>query len=226
VYHFELRKFPHSVSRFNQTEHQVLSLAVSWTSEQWVEVGERKWNVNESTLTVLEGPELSLQEMSMNRGWRNARRRSENVTERVLAAARAAGAAPAAASPPGQVAASDAAVGRAAGDADLELLADSLGLEILTALDTGPAPLARVWRLADDRLGGRPPAESIALAERAVRSLLARGLIVVRGDQGAGAGGGPGGSETAGVAAIERMLGSVDSWTASGDDAVLIARSA
>jgi len=224
VFHFELRKFPHSVSRFNQTEQQMLSLAVPWTSEQWVEVGERKWNVNEARLTVLEGPELSLQEMSMNRGWRNARRRSEDVTERVLAAARAAGAPPAAATPPGQVAASDAAGGRAAGDVDVELLADSLGVEILTALDAGPAPLARVWRLADDRLSGRAPAESLALTERAVRSLLARGLIVVRRDQGAG-GTGVGGSETVGIAAIDRMLASVDSWTASGD-AVLIARSA
>ncbi|HEX3452144.1 MAG TPA: hypothetical protein VHS26_02500, partial [Solirubrobacteraceae bacterium] len=81
MYHFELRKFPHTVSRFNQTEQQMLALAVPWTRAEWVEVGERKWNVNETKLTVLEGPELSLQDMSMNRGWRNARRHGIDVTE-------------------------------------------------------------------------------------------------------------------------------------------------
>ncbi len=88
MYHFELRKFPHTVSRFNQSERQVLALVMPWTREEWVEVGERKWNVNETKLTVLEGPELSLQEMAMNRGWRNALRRSDDVTERVLTAVR------------------------------------------------------------------------------------------------------------------------------------------
>jgi hypothetical protein len=91
VYHFELRKFPHTVSRFNQGEQQVQALVARWVTEEWIDVAERKWNVNEAKLTVLEGPELSLQEMAMNRGWRNAMRRSEDVTERVLAAARGGG---------------------------------------------------------------------------------------------------------------------------------------
>ncbi|MCW3030493.1 MAG: hypothetical protein JWM66_626 [Solirubrobacterales bacterium] len=245
MYHFELRKFPHTVSRFNQTEQQMLALAVPWTREEWVEVGERKWNVNETTLTVLEGPELSLQDMSMNRGWRNARRRSTDVTERVIAAARAAGAAPVvgreaivaaasgaapavgapadAASPAGEVAS-----GASSDDAELGLLADSLALEILAALDSGPVPLAEVWRLAHERLAGRPPGESLVLAERSVRSLLARRLVVVRRgdrDRGAQAAGG-GDAETDVAAASDTALGAVESWAAAGEDAVVIARSA
>jgi hypothetical protein len=253
VYHFELRKFPHTVSRFNQTEQQMLALAVPWTREEWVEVGERKWNVNETTLTVLEGPELSLQDMSMNRGWRNARRRSTDVTERVIAAARAAGAAVGRRSPTGPVVGREAIVAAASGaapavgapadaaspagevasgassdDAELGLLADSLALEILAALDSGPVPLAEVWRLAHERLAGRPPGESLVLAERSVRSLLARRLVVVRRgdrDRGAQAAGG-GDAETDVAAASDTALGAVESWAAAGEDAVVIARSA
>jgi hypothetical protein len=213
VYHFELRKFPHAVSRFNQTEQEVHALVVRWVAEEWIDVGERKWNVHETKLTVLEGPELSLQEMAMNRGWRNAMRRSEDVTGRVLAAARATGA-PAAAGAPGAGGAPAAGIAPASGGVsaagDLTLLADSLGLEVLGTLDAGPAPLARVWQLAHERLDDRSPSESLALAELAVRSLLDRGLVVLQ----------PGDAETAGA-----VLDDVQSWTSEGGETVAIARS-
>jgi hypothetical protein len=216
VYHFELRKFPHTVSRFNQGEQEIQALVVRWVAEEWIEVGERKWNVHETKLTVLEGPELSLPELAMNRGWRNAMRRSEDVTERVLAAARAAGAqaaagVPAAAGAP-EVSATGVAQasGGVSATGDLTLLADSLGLEVLGTLDAGPAPLARVWRLAHERLDGRSPSESLALAELAVRSLLDRGLVVVQ----------PGDAESA-----EAVLDDVQSWTSEGGETVAIARS-
>src|ERR1019366_5586588 len=57
---------------------------VPWAREQWVEVGERKWNPHEAKLTILEGPKLETQQLSMGRGWRAAQRRSEDITERVL----------------------------------------------------------------------------------------------------------------------------------------------
>ena len=221
MYHFELRKFPHTVSRFNQNEQEVQALAARWVNEEWIEVAERKWNVNEAKLTVLEGPELSLQEVAMNRGWRNAMRRSEDVTERVLAAARGGGAvgaqgAPASASGdrPGGGGGPVAGVAPAAGGRDaigeLGLLADSLGLEVLGTLDAGSVPLARVWQLAHERLDGRAPSESLALAELAVRSLLRRGLVVLRrGD----------------AEPPEAALDEVQTWTRDGDEAVAIARS-
>jgi hypothetical protein len=216
VYHFELRKFPHTVSRFNQSEQQLLALVVPWVREAWVELDERKWNVHETKLTVLEGPELSLPELAMNRGWRNALRRSADVTQRVLAAARAAG-------PPAQTAATG----------ELDLLADSLALEVFGLLDAGPAPLTRVWQLAHGRLDGGSPAESLALAELAVRSLLGRGLVVV-GPADAGRGGGDsggdaheGGGAGAGARAdLEATLNDIDSWISSGGEAVTIARKA
>ena len=232
MYHFELRKFPHTLCRYNQSERQMLALAVPWTREEWVEAGERKWNVNESKLTVLEGPELSLQDMAMSRGWRNARRRGEDVTERVLGAARELGGGKPAAPEP-----APSATGPAPGPADAaqsapdaQLLVDSLGLELLTLLDRRPASLARVWALAHERLGpGRPASESLALAERATRSLLERGLVVLLRGAGDAAQGndGVGGSadreELAGEQ-IEAALRAIDGWSATGADSLAIAR--
>jgi hypothetical protein len=215
VYHFELRKFPHTVSRFNQSEQQVKGLAARWVAEEWIDIAERKWNVNEAKLTVLEGPELSLQEMAMNRGWRNAMRRSEDVTGRVLGAAREGVTAARASRTSGLGAGATVASGpqpaAQPASGDLGLLADSLGLEVLDALDAGPAPLARVWQLARERLDGRSPSESLALADLAVRSLLGRGLVVLQ----------RGNAELP-----EAVLDDVQSWTSDDREAVAIARSA
>ncbi len=90
MYHYELRKFPHTFCVFNQSEQQLRAIVAPWTTGEWVEVGERTWNIYETKLTILEGPELALPDLAMNRGWRNAKRRSDDVTERVLAAGRAA----------------------------------------------------------------------------------------------------------------------------------------
>jgi hypothetical protein len=214
VYHVELRKFPHAVWRFNQSEAQVAALVVPWVNEEWIEEGERRWNANEASLTVLEGPELSLPELAMGRGWRNAQRRSDDVTARVLAAA----------------AERRHAAAQPVGDATLtpQLLADSLALALLGLLDDGPVELARAWRLAAQRLGDAPPAQSLALADRAVRSLVARELAVIcepgapAPDERAGAA-----HESARIVAnalVDGALREVDSWAGAGRGRLLIAR--
>jgi hypothetical protein len=121
---------------------------------------------------------------------------------------------------------------------DLQLLADSLGLELLPLLDGGPVAPSRVWLMAQERLGERgcaaSAAEALALAERAVGSLLERGLAVLRGDR-RGEGDGPrGGDEQAGddrqagdVIAPERketVLAAVETWAGGGRPPVVIAR--
>ncbi len=228
MYHFELRKFPHTVSRFNQSERQVLALVMPWTREEWVEVGERKWNVNETKLTVLEGPELSLQEMAMNRGWRNALRRSEDVTERVLAAVReheaarrggearagdGASAAPASGGSP--AAESEMAGGEQPSGAvsaqqpsapDAQLLVDSLALELVALLADGVLTPARAWHLAQQRAPGRAAPETIALAQGAIESLLDRSLATLTRD------GRPLGADDARTA-----LQSGESWMGAGE---------
>jgi len=213
VYHLELRKFPHTVCRFNQSEQQMRALIIPWVKEEWIEEGERKWNSNEATLTVLEGPELSMPELAMGRGWRNAQRRSEDVTERVLGAVQPAG------DPKtgGEGRPADGAAA-AAQDAtvDAQLLADSLGLELLARLDAGSMALSRAWHLAAERLGDASAAQSLALAELTVRSLVARGLAVLCQDAGHSAQTHPGdaatGAQAVGADRVQAALRTVESW--------------
>lgn len=228
-YHLELRQFPHVARRFNQSEQQVLALAKPWVGEQWIEEAERKWNMHEATLTILEGPKLSMADLAMGRGWRNAQRRSDDVTERVLGAFRKDDGGGAGGSGSGVGGGIDAAAGggsAATGDSgaprgsEFALLADSLGLELLASLDDGSVAPALVWRLAQERLDRRPLAEALALADGAVRSLLARGLIVLSGRD-------AGGRETGQALSAEQVetaLGSIDAWAAGEQSPVAIVR--
>src|SRR3989440_6236397 len=87
MYHLELRQFPHNLCRFNLTDRDLRALLAPWVLERPMELGERKWSPHQATLTVLEGPRLELQQLSMGRGWRAAQRQGEDVTARVIAAA-------------------------------------------------------------------------------------------------------------------------------------------
>jgi hypothetical protein len=214
-YHLELRQFPHVARRFNQSEQQVLALAKPWIGEEWIEEAERKWNMNEATLTILEGPKLSMADLAMGRGWRNAQRRSEDVTERVLAAFQKSDGGGGSGGAPAVGGGGDTPPVGAAGAPDLALLADSLALELLALLDDGSVAPARVWRLAHERHAERPLAEALALADRAVRSLLARRLVLLRG--------GDDGDALAGEH-VETALGSVDAWADGDHGSVVIVR--
>lgn len=223
MYHLELRKFPHVVCRFNQSEAQLRALVVPWVRQEWVEEGERKWNVNEASLTILEGPKLSMPELAMGKGWRNAQKRSQDVTERVLGAVQKGGRDEQAAQNVPTVQPGEAPRGaRGGGDdaRDLDLLADSLALEVLALLDDGAVAPARVWLMAQERLGGRggagSAAEALALGERAVGSLLRRGLVVLHV--------GPQDRDALAPRPQETILASVETWTGGGHEQVLIAR--
>jgi hypothetical protein len=180
VYHVELRHFPHNLCRFNLTAGELRAIAEPWAHGQWIELGERKWSPHQAKLTVLEGERLPPERLTMGRGWRAAQRECEDVTARVLAAAgepAAAGDAEGAASHAGQAA--PGASARQDAPADSRLASDSLGLELLAALGSEALALSRAWRLAEVRFSGRPASECLSLAERAVRSLLGAGLLVL-----------------------------------------------
>jgi hypothetical protein len=166
VYHLELRQFPHNLCRFNLSEQELRAIVGPWTRDPWVELGERKWRPETAKLTVLEGPHVPLDQLSMGRGWRIVERNSTDVTDRVLAAAKQA--ATALSQPSPQHAPPDTA-----------LVADSLGLELLALLADGPEPLSQAWRLAAARFPERSPSECLALAEGAVGSLLRGGFIAL-----------------------------------------------
>ena len=103
--------------------------------------------------------------------------------------------------------------------ADSQLLADSLALELLGLLDAGPAQLSRAWALASERLGDAPAAESLALAEQAVRSLVGRGLVVPAGERRRGREAGRGATDR-----LEAGLRAVESWAGGQAGSVAIAR--
>jgi hypothetical protein len=230
VFHIELRQFPHNVCRFNLSEQELRVLVGPWSRERWIELGGRKWSPHQARLTILEGPQLAVQELSMGRGWRNAQRRSEDVTDRLLAAAKAplahdGGSSPGASAPSTGPSAPSTDPSAPATDAALE--ADSLGLELLTMLGEAPASLSGVWQLARSRYPERLPSECLAVAEQAIRSLLHRRLLVLVASAGEADGGrqpgGPSGRPAAG-AEVERLLQAPESWFEDGRAAVLVRR--
>ncbi|MEA2201761.1 MAG: hypothetical protein QOI89_2357 [Solirubrobacteraceae bacterium] len=154
MYHLELRQFPHNVCRFNLSEQQLLAVTAPWAREQVVDVGERKWSPHQARLTILEAPRLAVEELTMGRGWRTAERRGEDVTERMLAAAKAAA--------PAQERPSPNAV--APGVADPL----ALGVQLASLLGKDAARLLDAWRAVVARSAGLTPSESLALAEREI----------------------------------------------------------
>ncbi len=195
VYHVELRQFPHNFCRFNLTEGQLREAVLdSWARQDWFEFGERRWNPNQAKLTVVEGPQLPLEQLSMGRGWRAAMRDGRDVTQQLLAAARADMVSSKASGSDSGATGIDGTQAQAstihhegvtdtaaAGTfkADVDLLADSLGLEILARLGNEAVPLAIVWQLACERHPEWFASENLRLAEHAVRSLHGSRLAVV-----------------------------------------------
>ena len=89
VYHLELRQFPHNFCHFNLTEQALHETVLdAWARGESVEVGERTWNPQQANLTVIEGPELPVEQLSMGRGWRNALRQGTDATAELLTGTR------------------------------------------------------------------------------------------------------------------------------------------
>jgi hypothetical protein len=158
MYHVELRQFPHNLNRFNLDSRELGFIVVPWVREKVVDLGERKWSPHEARLTILEGPRLAVEELSMGRGWRAAQHESEDVTERILDEARAA---------------MDAAAAAAAAPAPVPVpaaLSDplALGVALASLLGSDPEGLLSAWREIAARAPGLSPSESLALAEREI----------------------------------------------------------
>jgi hypothetical protein len=192
MYHIELRHFPHSAWRFNLSQQELAHIVQPWVREQVVDMGERKWSPHLAKLTILEGPKLEVTELSMGRGWRSAQRRSEDVTQRVLDAAKEAlqdalsvGGAPAPASDASTVQETLGAVPAApsisssantaavpAGSGTNAALSDPVALGVQLAALLGPDPMAMLeaWRTAAAGSPGLAPSDSLALAERVLRT--------------------------------------------------------
>jgi hypothetical protein len=170
MFHVEMRQFPHNAWVFNLSEAELLQFLVPWSHEQWIELGERKWNPHQARMTVLEGPHLPVGELSMGRGWRNAQHRSQDVTERVLAQARARRRDPGSVTTADGVATTSPSTGLGEDGASNNLAATGAA-ELQPLLGADPAALLQAWRLAAQRRPELSPSESLALAERTLHSL-------------------------------------------------------
>jgi hypothetical protein len=235
MYHLELRQFPHNFCRFNLTERELHEVILdAWAQDQWVEIGERKWNPHQATLMVLEGPQLPVEQLSMGRGWRNAVRQGKDITEQLLADVRATQSA-SHGEGTGVVPASgvtgDRSQAEGEGDPvaasevraalDMRLAADSLGLEALAKIGEAPVPLTDVWQLARDRYPQHSSSDCLKLAEHAIRSLVEARLVAVltvsNGDEL---------EPCVSSEQVERALHTIDSWSRAADSAVVLIRRA
>ena len=164
MYHIELRQFPHNMCQFNMTERELFeNIVLGWAQGQWIEMGDRKWNAHQAKLIVLEGPHLPLEELAMGRGWRNAERHSEDVTEQVIERARQASQPAVAPQAPAAAPVQNNAPAPPPSADPAEQLRPLLGAE--------SAALLAAWRLSSERRPELKPSESLALAEATLSSL-------------------------------------------------------
>jgi len=225
MYHVELRQFPHNFCRFNLSERELHDTILdAWLRGEWIELGERRWNPQQAKLTVLEGPELPMEELSMGRGWRNAKREGQDVSERLLPGTGAGtstvgvwrrmvgpggGGSTGRSAPTEWATVPDTAVGAGTGP-DERLAGDSLGLEVLAKLGSEPEPLTIAWQLARERYPENSASDCLKLAELAVRSLTEAELVVLL------VANNDGEYESCGAGEqVEQALRAIDSWSSS-----------
>ncbi len=199
TYHLELRRFPKVSNRFNLTGQEVGAIVIPWVQERVIEIDGENWAPYDASITIIEGPPIPVERLSMGRGWRIAEREGENVTDRVMGEARsavggAATAAPASATPAVDYP-SAAKAGAASGapadhpssatdgaEADRRSPAIAgTGEEPASTPVAEPEPelaallgadgerLLSAWAAVASRTDGLAPSESLALAERELR---------------------------------------------------------
>jgi len=88
VFHVEIGTTLQHARSFNLSREELLAVVVGpWLEDRTIELGEQEWLPKESALKILEGPRLEMPDLSFGQGWSNAERKSEDVTQRVLAEA-------------------------------------------------------------------------------------------------------------------------------------------
>ncbi|HTT95126.1 MAG TPA: hypothetical protein VMF55_10670 [Solirubrobacterales bacterium] len=139
AFHIEVSTERRHARSFNLTEEELRRTVLDpWLSGRAVLLGDRKWTRDDARLTILEGPELTNQDLAFSQGWSNAQRDATDVTQAVIGGAtetQRAGRGPAAI-----VIHTDSPVGTLA--------------EIVSGHDTESVPIEE----ARERIDGRDPA--------------------------------------------------------------------
>lgn len=88
AFHIEVATGRLHARSFNLTEEELRRTVLDpWLSGRPVLLGDRKWTRDEASLKILEGPELSNQDLAFSQGWSNAQRGAAEVTAAVLGSA-------------------------------------------------------------------------------------------------------------------------------------------
>jgi hypothetical protein len=88
VFHVELRQFPHVARAFNLTREELDTRFIApWVAGRPFEYDDRRWSAEKARLTIYRGPPLRTDEIGLGRGWANATRAGEDVTDKLLGAA-------------------------------------------------------------------------------------------------------------------------------------------
>ena len=85
-FHIQIKRSFHVARAFNLSEPELRALLSPWSRGEEVELGDRRWNPRESTVTVLEGGMLDGQQLGFGQGWQNAVKSGRDVTEALLRA--------------------------------------------------------------------------------------------------------------------------------------------
>jgi hypothetical protein len=90
AFHIEVATGRRHARSFNLTEEELGRTVLDpWLSGRPILLGDRKWKRDDedSRLKILEGPELSIQDLAFSQGWANATRSASDVTASTLEAA-------------------------------------------------------------------------------------------------------------------------------------------
>jgi hypothetical protein len=84
-FHVEIRQSIRRAWAFNLSPERLSHIVVEpWRRGRPVALGDREWVPKDSTLRILEGPQLSPPDLAYGGGWQNAERSAQDVTAAVL----------------------------------------------------------------------------------------------------------------------------------------------
>lgn len=151
MFHVELRRFPNIARGFNLSAEELNARIVQpLVSGAMIDFDDRQWPVDRTRLKIYEGPAVAAEDRGLGRGWALVTRDGEDVTARLVEAAREAV--------------------RGAGP-------DRLKEELLAAAAANAVDLSEVVAAAVHGLPGRRASEALAAAEQAVWELLHEGSL-------------------------------------------------
>jgi hypothetical protein len=88
VFHVELRQFPHTARAFNLDRSELeVRFVAPWVKGEMIDHEDRRWPPERTRLKILEGPVVRLDELGLGRGWGQASKDSQDVTDAIVAAA-------------------------------------------------------------------------------------------------------------------------------------------